>query len=74
MKIKENEMTKREKFIEEFNALLSKFKVDISVRERNFAMQTVADGIGFDFDWTEEDGITESIECGMFIDEIKDTE
>lgn len=63
-------MTKRERFIEEFNALLKKYKVTLSVRERIWAMETVAEGVDFYFDWDDTEGNIEDIECGMCFDEI----
>lgn len=63
-------MTKRERFVEEFNALLQKYKVELAVRERNWAMQVVADGIDFDFNWDEKEGSIKTIECGMCVGQI----
>lgn len=63
-------MTKREEFIQEFNALLKKFDVELTVRQRTFAYQSVADGIDIEFNFDENEGIIETIECGMWLDEI----
>ena len=63
-------MTKREKFIQEFNALIKKYNAEVVVRERDWAMQTVADGIDIEFDYDEIEGIIPDICCGMRIGEI----
>ena len=60
-------MTKRDEFIQEFNALLKKYKVEFVVRERTWAMQSVADGIDIEFDWDEKEGMIPDIQCGTRI-------
>lgn len=64
-------MTKRNEFIQEFNALLKKYKAELTVREVSWAMQSIADGIDIEFDWDEKEGIIESIQCGTIVSEIE---
>jgi len=60
-------MTKREEFINELKALLTKFDVELSLEDTNPFGYGRVDQMVADFNWDKNEGIIPQIELGSWV-------